>query len=838
MNYRYNINGPAPVIIVNILFFSFMKLPVISKVFILCLLMAYLNIDKANAQIITLISGTVVSKPGSLTSYLTVSLLRTSDSTIVKGTLTDDKGYFEFTGNHDGNYLVKITGIGYKPVMSRSFSVQPGVAVKVPILVMQSAANELAVVSVKASRPVIEHHSGKTIINVENSILATGNSAMEILERAPGVTIDKNDNISLQGKAGVTVMLDGKLTYLSGEQLSALLRSTDGNNIQAIELMPIPPASYDAAGTAGIINIKLKKNFKKGTNINIIVGAAYGNHAGDNISLAINHTKGKLKAFVSLSRGDLARDRFVQIKRSLDSANTRTYFNQNSQVFDNRHSNSFRAGSDFNFTSRNTVGVVIEGYMNPREKDNDSRTNVGAQPGNADFYENTVSKSKFSAKNISANVNEHIKFDTVGTELNMDLNYSKYNNNTDALYETVYYNPSGLQLGLPRVLTNQTPSVINIRAVNADFTKLLNKQLKLEVGAKYSMVQADNIIEARVLSNGDFINDTTRSNRFLYKEKITAFFFTLDEHLKQTNISIGLRAEHTGLSGDLTANQSVFHRHYLDLFPNLRIEQAINDKNDLLLGYSRRINRPDYEDLNPFTYYVDQFTYTKGNVFLQPEYSQNFQLTYTYDKTWNVGLSYQRTMHLIAGVFLTDTLRKSTIITKANLNRFNAYTLNANFPLNFTTRWTASVDLNGIYEQTHASGLTGYLDRGKPTFQGKITQQLKFGKGYTAEVLTSYSALEANGYDIIKPMFAADAGLSYALPGKAGNVKFAVSNVFNGSVYHIISSAQGSNIDTRLNVIPRTARLTFSYNIGNRKLAAHGRHRGTEEEENRVGRSG
>ena len=701
-----------------------------------------------------------------------------------------------------------------------------------PPIYVERAISELAVVAVTASRPVIEHHSGKTIVNVENSVLAAGNSAMDILARAPGVTIDKDDNISLQGKAGVTVMIDGKLTYLSGEQLSSLLRSTDGSSIKAIELVPNPTANYDAAGTSGIINIRLKKSTKDGTNINLIAGAAYGTHAGNNTAVSFNHKAGKYNFYGNLSRADFAQDRFVQIKRSLDSASTRTYFNQDGKVFDSRHNNSFRVGIDYDLTPNNTIGIVIGGYTNPRRKINNSRTDVGAHPDVSDFFENTDADSRFSANNLSGNLNDRIKLDTSGAEINFDLNYSKFHNNTNASYHTVYYDPAGAQLGTPQVLINKTPSIIGIRAAKVDFTKPITKQLKLEAGAKFSSVKADNDLDAHVLSNGSFINDTTRSNHFLYDEKISAGYVALNDHLANTTINLGLRAEYTSSSGDLTTRESVVQKKYLNFFPNLLIEQAIGDKNDLSFSYSRRINRPDYQDLNPFIYYVDQFTYVKGNAFLQPEYSNNFQLTYAYDKTWNVGLAYQHTEQVISGVFLTDTLKKSTVITKSNLSHFKAYTLNINFPLHLTSWWSASADLNGIYEQTQASGLTGYLNRGKGTFQGKLSQQLKFCKVCTAEVMVNYSALEANGYDLIKPMFATDAGLSYSFLKKTANVKLAVSNVFNGSVYHILSSSQGSTIDTRLNVIPRTARLTISYSIG--KSGVRRRQHGSEEEERRV----
>jgi len=798
------------------------------------LIMMLMNADQLQAQISSIVSGKVAMPSRAPADFITVSLLSAKDSTIQKGTLTDENGFYRFININPGTYILKSSGVGYLPGFSQQFTTSADKkTITLPEIRLLPALKELAVVSITTSRPPIEHHGGKTIVNVENSVLAAGNTALEILARAPGVTVDKDDNISLQGKSGVTVMIDGKITYLSGDQLSALLRSTDGSNVKSIELITNPSASYDAAGTGGIINIKLKKNTKAGTSATVVVGASYSQHPGDNTSLSINHKAGKLNLYGNINRSDNSTDSYIKIKRNVDSAGTNTFFNQLGKTHDSRHNNSFRAGADYELSSNNTLGASISGYTNPRSKSENTRTDIGSEPGVTDSYENTDTKATFSGRNIAANLNDRIKFDTTGRELAIDLDYSKFNNNTNAVYHTNYFSPDNQADGLPMVLNNLTPSVISIHTAKFDYTLPIAKHFKLQTGMKYSSVGTNNVLDANTLTNGTFVKDTTKTNQFLYNEKISAAYFDLTQHCAGTTFEYGLRSEYTSSAGDLTTRNSLIKRHYLDFFPNLTVSQTLDNKDELSFNYSRRINRPGYADLNPFIYYVDQYTYIQGNSFLNPEYSNNFQLNYTYNKTINVGFGYERTDHVISGVFLTDTVKKATVITSLNLNNFQSYTLNINFPYTLNDWWSGNADLNGIYDKSVASGISGYLNRGQLSFQGKTTQSFKIGKTYSVELMTSYSSQDVNGYYLIKPMFDTDAGISHPIFNKTASIKFAVSNIFDAN-YHIISNAQGNIIDTQLRPASRVMHLTFTYSIGNKKLSGHQHQSGASDEERRV----
>src|SRR5258708_1920460 len=301
------------------------------------------------------ITGSLLDEQGKPMDYATVSLLKANDSTVVKGTLSNETGAYTFDHINAGEYIIKATVVGYDKAVSKTFTIAEGSSnLIVPVLKIQSVSHALKTVTITSSKPLIERKLDRTVMNVENSVLAAGNSAMEILERAPGVTVDKDDNISLKGKQGVTVMINDKLTYLSAAQLATLLRSTDGNTIQSIEIISNPSAKYDAAGNSGIINIKLKKNRQTGTNGSITLGAGWGRYGRDNETFQLNHKQGRLNLFGTFSHNDQERYQDIRIKRIVtDSLGNKTFFNQTSWMPQTNHNNSYRLGADYETSDKN-----------------------------------------------------------------------------------------------------------------------------------------------------------------------------------------------------------------------------------------------------------------------------------------------------------------------------------------------------------------------------------------------------------------------------------------------------------------------------------------------------
>ncbi len=783
------------------------------------------------------VTGSVVDAQGPV-GYTTVSIIKAKDSTIVAGTLTTEAGAYTFDHIRNGIYLVRAQGVGYQSTFSKPFVVSSSTpTITVPVIRMISSNRTLSTVSVTAAKPLIEHQADKIVMNVAGSVLAAGNSAMDILERAPGVSVDKDDNISLRGKQGVTVMLNGKLTYLSAQQLATLLRSTDGNSIQSIELITNPSAKYDAAGNSGIINIVLKKNKEVGTNGSLIASGGFSAYTNDNTTFTLNHKQGALNVFGSFNHGDNENGRNLNIFRNVtDSTGKSTYFNQYNYMKHDNHWNNYRFGADYDLSSKNTIGFIVNGYFNSEEDDNADNTYIGSAPGEVDSIQKTPGIFHQTYKDFALNLNDRWKLDTLGQELDIDLDYSKFTNNSRNSYVTTFLLADGSpQPGKDtQYLQEQTPSTIDIHTAKADYTKPLSKTVTLEAGVKFSDVKTDNDLEAQKLQNGVYVNDTTKTNRFIYDEKIDAGYFNLKKSFKNTSVQVGLRAEYTQSRGDLVTQDSVAQRKYLNLFPSLFLNHTFSDKNEMSFSYSRRIDRPSYEDLNPFIYYLDQYTYQKGNPFLRPQYTNNFELDYTYNKTLNVSLNYAHTSDAITEIILTNVARKATYQTTLNLQTQDSYSVDINSPYTITKWWSGNAELNVFDLQFKSDSLFGgNLSDGKLTYQIKATQTFTFA-GIKAELFTRYNAPMIYGIYHLNSRWSNDIGFSKSFYQKKLNIKFAVTDVFNTWTNNLNANYQADDFIIKQKGQTRGGRLTLTYNFGNSKVKASEHHSGAEDESQRV----
>ncbi|MDF2430684.1 MAG: iron complex outerrane recepter protein [Mucilaginibacter sp.] len=781
------------------------------------------------------VSGSLLDEKGKPMYYATVSLLKAQDSSVIKGTLSNDAGAYTFDHINAGSYVVKATVVGYQKAASKTFILTGESAnFTVPVLKMEPASHSLNAVTITASKPLIEHKIDRTVMNVENSVLAAGNTAMDILERAPGVSVDKDDNISLKGKQGVTVMLNDKLTYLTSAQLATLLRSTDGNTIQSIEIITNPSAKYDAAGNSGIINIKLKKNKQTGTNGSVTLGVGYGKYGKDNETLTLNHKQGNLNIFGTFSHNDNKRFQDLGLKRIItDNTGKTTYFNQYTRLPQIDNNNSYRLGADYDLSSKNTIGFLISGYFNGENDDNDTRTNIGKNFTVADSSLHTVSRIHQTYHNIAFNLNDTYKLDTAGQQLSADLDYSKFRNNSIATYTTDFFLPDGSMLHPGAFLGNITPSNIDIKTGKVDYSKPLTKSLKFESGLKFSDVKTDNNLLQTIAETSPYLGN----NRFVYDEKVEAGYINLNKDFKGYSVQAGLRAEYTSSSavGDSSNVIQNISRHYLNLFPSLFINHAINDKNEIGFSYSRRIDRPQYDNLNPFVYHLDPYTYQKGNPYLKPQYTNNFEFNYTYNKNITLTLGYSKTTDVITEIPGTDPTTKVSFVTQQNLQIQNAYNVNIYAPYTIAKWWEGNVNVTGFYLGFKSNGLEGgNLNRGQAAFNIRATETFIPIKNFKAELTTNYQSALTYGLFYVKPQYSTDAGISHSFADKKANIKFSVSDIFNTRRNDVTSNYQSNNLDITQKRETRVARLTLTYNFGNTKIKTRQHQTGADDEKNRV----
>jgi outer membrane receptor protein involved in Fe transport len=786
------------------------------------------------------ISGKVLDEGQKSFPYASVSLLNAKDSTLIKGSITADNGSFLINNIKEGNYLVAIYVVGYKKAFRGPFAITTAKRTyNTGSVQLAIDAQQLKGVDIVKQKPLVERQIDKTVINVENSALAAGNTALEILQKSPGVTVDKDGLISLKGKQGVTIMLDGKPTYLSPEQLANLLRSTEGNAIQSIELITNPSAKYDAAGNSGIINIKLKKNRNFGTNGSILAGGGYGRYYKANTGLNLNHREKKFNVFGNFDLGKNKRYGSTDIVRVNNTATNQTYFDQSSDAIRHRTNSNYKGGLDYFLNDNHTIGVAFNGYNAHGTNAADVLTLIGDQPGKTDSSVVAQNPSKYKYSGISYNLNYKGTLDTLGQEISVDADYSRYTGSDNNELNNRYLDASGQSYKPPYIFRNAAPTKTTILAGKVDYTYPMNKDMKLEFGAKASFVKTDNNYIFEDFKENSWVNNPLRSNQFLYDENINAAYANLNRKFKHTSVQLGLRAEQTNSKGNSITEAKIVNRHYLNLFPSVFVNQELTDKHDVGFSYSRRIDRPDYGSLNPFVDYLDLYTYRFGNPFLKPQYTNNFEFSYSFKKSLNVTLGYSHTSDVISDVLLTDTATKTIFISNQNLATQDSYNMNISYPLKITKWWSTTNNFTGFYNKFTTPDLLGSpFESGKLAFNANTNQTITLNKSTNFEWSGYYNSRQVYGTLIIAPQYSIDIGLNKSFWDKKLSLKLAANDVFRLQRAKITSALPSQNYVVRERWESRVFRLTCTYRFGSNEIKGARERSGSADAEGRRVKSG
>ncbi|MGK6352649.1 TonB-dependent receptor domain-containing protein [Parapedobacter sp. DT-150] len=779
------------------------------------------------------ITGKIVDEQQKPLDLATVKLLAATDSALVKSVFPDEQGNFTFAGLGQGRYVVTAVLMGYEDASTAVAITQTG-AQNLGTLVLKKANTVLAEVAVTApQRPLVERKPDMLVVNVENSTLAAGNTAMDILERSPGVTVDKDDNISLMGKQGVTVMIDGKQTYLSADQLANLLRSTDGNTIKSIELITNPSSKYDASGTAGMINIVLKKNRMTGTNGTLTLGTGYGRGHKANTSLNINHKVGRINLFGNYSYLNNAGSQDIGIIRSVtDNAGSVTHFDQLTEFNRKNRNHSYRAGLDYNTSDRNVLGIQLSGYATGDDNDNNGSTLIGSSMASPDSTLATRSIFDGRYSSFAVNLNNQFTIDSNGRKLAADVDVSRFSNENQANYDNTFYLPSGGVKGNPLLSRSVMPTIIDIRVAKVDYTHPFGKDNKVEAGVKYSNVTADNDMKFENQIDGTWQNDAGRTNHFVYEEQVAAAYLNYNTQLGKWGIQAGLRSEYTRSDGNSVTLANRVQRDYIDFFPSIFLNYKISDKHQTGLSYSKRINRPNYGNLNPFTYFLDQYTYEQGNPYLGPEYTHAFEFSYTLMEKYHLTAGYSRTNDVIAESMQQDDASKATWVTNDNLAKQDVWFANLNLPIKLAKWWDTNTNLNGFYMGFEGQLGPDYLKQGQYALQVRNNHTFNITPTFSAESSVNYQSPLVYSIYRISTQWSIDAGLSKSFYNKKASLKLSVSDVFNTRTQDVRTNYANLNVVVNQKRETRVARLTFTYNFGNLKNGA--RQEAQSEEKSRI----
>lgn len=765
----------------------------------------------------------------------TVLLYTAKDSTLITTAMTDLDGKFAFAAK-PGTYYILSSSIGYNKVKTAIFNLTETATFQVPAIVLKENSKNLKEVSVTLTKPVLERKADKLIFNVDATPSAAGLNALELLKKAPGVNVDQNENVSLAGKSNVLVTIDGKQTYLSSEEVVNLLKSMQSSEIEAVEIVNNPGSRYEANSTGGIINIRTKKSKAEGFNGSVAIGAGFNKYLLNNNSVNLNYRKKDFNIFGSYGYNRSKYEEKLTLQRITSGAGDKLYFDQKNKDTTSNNSNNFKLGTDFFLSKKHTIGFLVKGYTSDRTNTGYSDINIGKSFQAPDSILRTPSTNPSNRKNLSYNINYKGLLDTAGQELTIDVDYSTFRSEQVGTYLNHFYLPDGTFLKNGQVYRNFSPSDINIKAIKADYTLPINKIFKLDAGVKVASVKSDNNYVYENNINNDWVYDGTKSNRFKYDEQVAAAYTTLSVTLGKSSIIAGLRAEHTNSKGNsVTINQQT-ERKYTDLFPSLGLSQNFNEDNMLSLSYSRKINRPNYQNLNPFVFFLDQYTYNEGNPNLRPEYSNNLELSYLFKKKYSITFGYTHTSDVITRALLQNDEKKSIYQTYLNLASSDVASVTLSFPVKITKWWNMDNNILAYYKQIKAPDLNGSNLNSKQ-FSGNFYAQnnFTFSKLISADAGIMFNTPEIDGAYKIKSMFNTDAGVRYNFPNKMGNLKLGVNDVFHSQKARLSSILPGDVYSLQQYGTSTSVRLTFTYRFGKMTVkSARNRSTGLDDEQKRL----
>jgi iron complex outermembrane recepter protein len=768
----------------------------------------------------------------------TVNLL-TTDTLLLQNTVTNSSGMAELNGIATGRYLLKVTYLGYETLFLSFTDIDNKTALSATVT-LKPTVGLLTGVTLKGKKPLVQFLPDKTVINVEAGITNSGTTVMEVLEKSPGVTIGRDGSISMKGKPQVMVLIDGKQTQLNGAELQAYLSGINASQVDVIELIDNPGAKYDAAGNAGIINIKTKKNKQKGFNGSFSLSAGQGFFTKLNNSLNLNYRSGKVNLFANYG------NRFAKERMKINAL--RKYFDSNgddSLLLDqpnvtrtqiNTHNLKF--GADFFASQQTTIGVAFTGNLNDRKINSFSTIDWMTPAYVIDSTIKTWGNRNINFKRTGVNFNGRHNFDGT-SELSVDIDWIKFDINGDQFFQTQLDAPGSIVYGT----RGNIPSELKIFTAKLDYSKRF-KQLLWEAGAKTASTKTNNLADYFASDGATWQPDLSRSNHFLYDETIHSVYSSADMEMGKWHWQAGLRYEFTAYKanqlGNAVVKDSSFNKNYGSLFPSAFVSYAADSNNTFTVKAGRRIDRPQFQNLNPFLVTINKYTFEGGNPFIRPQYTWNVELMHTYKQIFSTGISYSYLKDYFSQIFIIDSnssnVNKNTIIyTRGNVGKFQNIGLTASLQLPVTKWWSLTAAV--VYNHKIIEGFIWAPIRATVNQVNiSLNNQFQFGKGWAAELSGYYlSNSQTDLQETLIPQGEMGAGLSKQVLKNKGTVRLAIRDIFYTQNYSGYSKFQNSDEPFDIKWDSRVARITFTLRFGKAMKAVKRSAGGATEETERAG---
>jgi iron complex outermembrane receptor protein len=813
-----------------------------AKIFFVFFLLLSGSVFAQEPKIFSHVMLQVINQDNAPIESATAQLRRSKDSVLVRTSLTDKAGMAEFERVEAGSYFISVSMLNYEDHVSAIFEVNES-HTSLPKLILQArSSNQLKDVTVTAKKPFIQKMPDKIVVNVDNSIISAGSTAMDVLERSPGVNVDQNDLISLRGRAGVVIFIDGKRTALTGADLANYLRALPSETIDHIDIITNPSAKYDAAGNSGIIDIYMKKDQRLGANGTLTAGYGQGVYPKANAGGTFNYRNKKLNSFANYSYAYRMNLNHLILDRNFytDGVFTGQDKKDNySKMPVNSH--TARVGMDYNAGKRTVIGFVLNSNFTHFQRQNTNSSLVIDKNKLPSFTFNTDATNNDHFNNTVLNVNFRHRFDSSGKNLTADLDYGVYDNNSLSLTTTRYYQMDGSTQQPDYILKGDQNGRLTFKTGKLDYEHQLTKAWKMEAGVKASYVTSDNDAKFFDVSTGTPINDTGKTNQFLYKEGNYAGYLNFHTQFKKFDVQVGLRGEQTTVNtrqvkGDITWDSS-----YFQLFPSAFINYKLNDNHTLGVSVSRRIDRPGYSDLNPFLFLIDVSTYATGRPGLLPQLTWSYELNYTWKNlNFTLGYSHTKDVQNIAIIRFSDVFphiplpdSNITVQVPVNLASSDYFGLSVSVPVRVSKWWNILTNANVYYNHFNANLAGTPLNNGAPAVDLRVNNTFTFAKSWSAELNGSLNTGGRNGYMVSDPRWGISVGAQKNVWSNKATIRFNYTDIFWTNLPKATITYNNYIEYWHAYRESRVATLSFTYRFGNNKVAAAQRRSTASEEERR-----
>ncbi len=795
----------------------------------------------SHAQTAGKISGKIESTNKKIPEPIVVSLLL-ADKSLLKTEISQADGSFKFDNIKGGNYLISIDDPAFKMYISQPIVTDGSTELNLSTIILENREiNALQEVNVVNKKPLVEYKLDKTIVNVDAMISNAGSDAMDVLEKSPGITVDQNGTITFKGKTGVVVFIDDRPTYLSGAELESYLKSLPASTLSQIEFMTNPPAKYEAAGSAGVINIKTKKSKSKGFNGSATSRLSQGKrtHTRNGLNLNFKNDKFRFYGNAAYATQEFLSDLYIFRDYKNPDGSSKTLFHQNTKMLNNVNTGNAKVGVDYYASEKTTWGVSLTGLTRTGtdKSDGNSRLMNASSVLDSTIVADNKEKKKF--RNGGVNLNYSHEYDSIGKKFSIDVDYLNYSDNTNQRFRNYIFQPDN-SLSSNDESTGKLPSKIDIYAFKTDYSHPLKNEGLFEVGYKISYSKTDNVADYAAIIGNTSVPNFDSSNHFKYDEMINAVYVNFNKSFGRFSFQSGFRLENTASKGNQLGNvikeASVFKKEYTNLFPTAYAMYKLDSigDNQLVVSYGRRINRPYFQDLNPFLSPLDKFTFYSGNPYLNPSFSQSYEFSYRFKSLFSTTLSYNKTKDNIEE---TIEINNGIYYSRpGNIGKTEIWSLNIESEIPITD-WYAANMYSELTNLSYKSQLyTEGLNTSGTFFFILINNKFKLGKDWSAELFGRYLSKVESAQVTTNPKGVVNFTIQKKLLNNKASIKFSVNDIFYTNVNSgVINNLQNTYADYENLGDTRFAALIFTYSFGKSFQSKNSEERSSaESEQNRV----